>query len=261
MPVAEKHLSSHPSCPCWWMFLRFTHLLLRVPCHPPALSSPAPYTIITFPFLFAVMFGDLGHGTLMTCAALYLVLRESRLMAQKNDNEVGITSLQSHQYQTFLTGDACDVRTAEAIQPFFPLLTKKGRSQFSPWTVYAADIRHGVCGALHHPVDGTVLSLHRHHLQRLLLKVLEYLRLWMERQAHVRGESQLDVSVRRDEAKVLPKCWCSLCKRNSSSTDIICWYAVVRVKTKTDVCPRVFQGRDSCRQRSVAVGSSSGWSV
>ncbi|XP_054462810.1 V-type proton ATPase 116 kDa subunit a isoform X3 [Anoplopoma fimbria] len=50
--------------------------------------NPAPYTIITFPFLFAVMFGDLGHGALMTCAALYLVLRESRLMAQKNDNEM-----------------------------------------------------------------------------------------------------------------------------------------------------------------------------
>ncbi|XP_051994848.1 V-type proton ATPase 116 kDa subunit a 1-like isoform X3 [Xyrauchen texanus] len=50
--------------------------------------NPAPYTIITFPFLFAVMFGDLGHGALMTCAALFLVLRESRLIAQKNDNEM-----------------------------------------------------------------------------------------------------------------------------------------------------------------------------
>ncbi|XP_075941559.1 V-type proton ATPase 116 kDa subunit a isoform X2 [Anarhichas minor] len=50
--------------------------------------NPAPYTIITFPFLFAVMFGDLGHGVLMTCAALYLVLRENRLTAQKNDNEM-----------------------------------------------------------------------------------------------------------------------------------------------------------------------------
>lgn len=59
---------------------------LTAPPHPPL--SPAPYTIITFPFLFAVMFGDMGHGALMTCAALYLVLRESRLMAQKNDNEV-----------------------------------------------------------------------------------------------------------------------------------------------------------------------------
>ncbi|KAL7860650.1 hypothetical protein AOLI_G00169990 [Acnodon oligacanthus] len=50
--------------------------------------NPAPYTIITFPFLFAVMFGDLGHGILMTCAALYLVLRETRLTAQKNENEM-----------------------------------------------------------------------------------------------------------------------------------------------------------------------------
>lgn len=48
----------------------------------------APYTIITFPFLFAVMFGDMGHGVLMTCAALYLVIRESRILAQKSDNEV-----------------------------------------------------------------------------------------------------------------------------------------------------------------------------
>ncbi|XP_026180676.1 V-type proton ATPase 116 kDa subunit a isoform X2 [Mastacembelus armatus] len=50
--------------------------------------NPAPYTIITFPFLFAVMFGDLGHGLLMTFAAIYLVVREKRLMAQKNDNEI-----------------------------------------------------------------------------------------------------------------------------------------------------------------------------
>uniref|UniRef100_A0A672HMN5 V-type proton ATPase subunit a n=1 Tax=Salarias fasciatus TaxID=181472 RepID=A0A672HMN5_SALFA len=52
------------------------------------INPGTPYTIITFPFLFAVMFGDLGHGTLMTCAALYLVLRESRLMAQRSDNEL-----------------------------------------------------------------------------------------------------------------------------------------------------------------------------
>uniref|UniRef100_A0AAQ5Z7Z3 V-type proton ATPase subunit a n=1 Tax=Amphiprion ocellaris TaxID=80972 RepID=A0AAQ5Z7Z3_AMPOC len=50
--------------------------------------NPAPYTIITFPFLFAVMFGDMGHGVLMTCAALYLVIRESRLLSQKSDNEI-----------------------------------------------------------------------------------------------------------------------------------------------------------------------------
>lgn len=51
------------------------------------------------------MFGDLGHGVLMTCAALYLVVRESRLMAQKNDNEVWIPSWPPHQPYTILTGD------------------------------------------------------------------------------------------------------------------------------------------------------------
>ncbi|XP_019361386.1 PREDICTED: V-type proton ATPase 116 kDa subunit a isoform X2 [Gavialis gangeticus] len=50
--------------------------------------NPAPYTIITFPFLFAVMFGDFGHGILMTLIAMWMVLRESRILSQKNDNEM-----------------------------------------------------------------------------------------------------------------------------------------------------------------------------
>lgn len=40
--------------------------------------NPAPYTIITFPFLFAVMFGDIGHGILMALFAFYLVRNEKR---------------------------------------------------------------------------------------------------------------------------------------------------------------------------------------
>lgn len=51
-------------------------------------SLAAPYTIITFPFLFAVMFGDFGHGVLMTLIAVWMVLRESRILSQKSDNEV-----------------------------------------------------------------------------------------------------------------------------------------------------------------------------
>ncbi|CAI6350774.1 unnamed protein product [Macrosiphum euphorbiae] len=50
--------------------------------------NPTPYTIISFPFLFAVMFGDLGHGCLMFLFAGFLVLREKPLAAKKTDNEV-----------------------------------------------------------------------------------------------------------------------------------------------------------------------------
>jgi len=45
--------------------------------------NPGPYTIITFPFLFGVMFGDVGHGVLMFLFALYLVVREKELSKVK----------------------------------------------------------------------------------------------------------------------------------------------------------------------------------
>uniref|UniRef100_H2ZFW6 V-type proton ATPase subunit a n=1 Tax=Ciona savignyi TaxID=51511 RepID=H2ZFW6_CIOSA len=50
--------------------------------------NPAPFTIITFPFLFAVMFGDMGHGLLMFLFALYLVLKENRYMKHKPEDEI-----------------------------------------------------------------------------------------------------------------------------------------------------------------------------
>ncbi|KAK9410394.1 V-type proton ATPase subunit [Crotalus adamanteus] len=50
--------------------------------------NPAPYTIITFPFLFAVMFGDVGHGLLMFLFALWMVLFENRPGMKKVENEI-----------------------------------------------------------------------------------------------------------------------------------------------------------------------------
>ncbi|XP_069866008.1 V-type proton ATPase 116 kDa subunit a 3 [Dipodomys merriami] len=57
--------------------------------------NPAPYTIITFPFLFAVMFGDVGHGLLMFLFALAMVLAEDRPAMKATQNEI---------WQTFFGG-------------------------------------------------------------------------------------------------------------------------------------------------------------
>ncbi|CAI5523417.1 unnamed protein product, partial [Closterium sp. Naga37s-1] len=49
-------------------------------------ANPGVFSIMTFPFLFAIMFGDWGHGTLMLLASLYLVLNEKKLGSQKLDD-------------------------------------------------------------------------------------------------------------------------------------------------------------------------------
>merc|ERR1711962_1339480 len=51
-------------------------------------ANPAVFTIITFPFLFAIMFGDAGHGVIMFGFALYMIIKEKQLMSRKSDNEI-----------------------------------------------------------------------------------------------------------------------------------------------------------------------------
>ncbi|KAJ6392236.1 hypothetical protein OIU77_026067 [Salix suchowensis] len=46
-------------------------------------ANPSVYTIVTFPFLFAVMFGDWGHGICLLLATLYFIFREKKLSSQK----------------------------------------------------------------------------------------------------------------------------------------------------------------------------------
>lgn len=47
--------------------------------------NPGLATIVTFPFMFSIMFGDLGHGFILFLVALYLVGNEKKLARVKKD--------------------------------------------------------------------------------------------------------------------------------------------------------------------------------
>lgn len=50
--------------------------------------NPGLATIITFPFMFAIMFGDLGHGFIVLLMALYLIVNEVAFGAMRNKDEI-----------------------------------------------------------------------------------------------------------------------------------------------------------------------------
>ena len=62
--------------------------------------NPAYYTTVTFPFLFGVMFGDMGHGTLLLLFALVLILYGKRILQSSPQLE----NLYKARYLLFLMG-------------------------------------------------------------------------------------------------------------------------------------------------------------
>lgn len=73
----------------------WSQVLLSVPPSPP---HTALFTIITFPFLFAVMFGDAGHGTIMFLFALALIIFEKRLASFEGGGEVSTSQARPRPY-------------------------------------------------------------------------------------------------------------------------------------------------------------------
>lgn len=51
--------------------------------------NPGLFTIITFPFLFGVMYGDVGHAVFITLFAVFMIFKERDLDAQLRRRELG----------------------------------------------------------------------------------------------------------------------------------------------------------------------------
>ncbi|GAW78968.1 vacuolar proton translocating ATPase subunit A [Plasmodium gonderi] len=64
--------------------------------------NPAISTIITFPFLFGIMYGDVGHGVCLFLFALFLILMNNRVK-NKSQNEM-VTMLFDGRYMLLLMG-------------------------------------------------------------------------------------------------------------------------------------------------------------
>jgi V-type H+-transporting ATPase subunit a len=51
-------------------------------------ANPALFSIMTFPFLFGVMYGDVGHAVLLTLASAWMVWKEASLCKTAANNEI-----------------------------------------------------------------------------------------------------------------------------------------------------------------------------
>ena len=65
--------------------------------------NPMPFVLITFPFLFAVMFGDAGHGLLVALFAFWMIIQEKTLQFKWRTQEVW-TIFFGGRYIIFLMG-------------------------------------------------------------------------------------------------------------------------------------------------------------
>lgn len=121
--------------------------------------NPGLFAVATFPFLFAVMFGDIGHGLIIFSAALYMILAERKL-AKMDLGEVSpnlahyLVSCLS--YHPRLLGNSSSMFHLSLFSWF------SNRYRLSQWS-------------LHHSSDGNFLCLHGAPVQRYFLKDAPYL--------------------------------------------------------------------------------------
>ena len=64
--------------------------------------NPALFTAASFPFFFGVMYGDIGNGSILALAGLYLVLTES--VAQQRGLDEMVQGIYGARYMLFAMG-------------------------------------------------------------------------------------------------------------------------------------------------------------
>ena len=64
--------------------------------------NPALFTAATFPFLFGVMYGDIGHGSCLTAVGLYMIVTE-KVVTLRSTSE-SVKELYSARYMLFMMG-------------------------------------------------------------------------------------------------------------------------------------------------------------
>ncbi|PRQ73742.1 V-type ATPase, V0 complex, 116kDa subunit family [Rhodotorula toruloides] len=90
--------------------------------------NPGLFTVITFPFLFAVMFGDIGHGALMMLSALVLIALEKKFGKKGMGSEI-LDTFYFGRYIIFLMG-AFAIYTGIMYNDIFSLSLRLGPSQW-----------------------------------------------------------------------------------------------------------------------------------
>ena len=81
-------------------------------------ANPALFTAATFPFLFGIMYGDIGHGSCLTLFALFLILTES-VGDQRGAGEM-VKGVYGARYMLFAMG-LCAVYAGTVYNDYFSL--------------------------------------------------------------------------------------------------------------------------------------------
>eukprot|EP01134_Creolimax_fragrantissima_P005555 CFRG5555T1 len=98
VPAIVKRIATTEPAPTWILTNKFTKAYqvimdaYGVPTY--GEQNPGLWCLITFPFLFAVMFGDVGHGIILTLIGMAMIYWESKIISQKSNNEMWTTLFQ-----------------------------------------------------------------------------------------------------------------------------------------------------------------------